>query len=162
MVHGNSSVRFSYHSTSRCFGLANEQGNVASTNGQSDRALEWYRRAILTDPGTTAYHTRRPDERHGFYASGDPQSLIQAVEELTICQIRILWMAGFLSVWVCSIGCSPTGPISEDQRSNLIARAMASYEEAINADPFSPFKLSRTGKNLDGGKDKFRTHRHCS
>ena len=127
--------------------FANEQGNIASHSGQSDRAWEWYRRATLIDPGTTAYHDAAARMNViRFYASGDPQRLIQAVEEIAICQElnpldgRIPFRLGMLYLLLAE------RVTSEDQRGNLVARAVASYEDAIKVDPFSPFNYLELAK----------------
>lgn len=127
--------------------FANEQGNSALRIGQSDRALEWYRRATFIDPGTTAYHDAAARINVvKFYASGDLQWLVQAVEELVICQElnpldgRMPFRLGMLYLLLAE-RVSP-----EDQRGNLVARAVASYEEAIKVDPFSPFNYLELAK----------------
>ena len=127
--------------------FAHEQGNVASRSGEGDRAWEWHHRAILVDPGTTAYHdaVARMNVMR-FHDSGDPQSLIQAVEELAICQKlnpldgRIPFRLGMVYLLLAERA------RSEEQRSNLIARAVTSYEEAIKVDPFSPFNYLELAK----------------
>jgi tetratricopeptide (TPR) repeat protein len=127
--------------------FANEQGNIASQRGQNDHAWEWYRRATLIDPGTTAYHdaVARMNVMR-FYFSGDPQSLIQAVEELAICQElnpldgRIPFRLGMVYLLLSE------KVRSEEQRSNLVGRAVASYEEAIKVNPFSPFNYLELAK----------------
>jgi tetratricopeptide (TPR) repeat protein len=127
--------------------FANEKGNIASQSGQSDRAWEWYRRAILIDSGTTAYHDAAARMNvMRFYASGDPQQLIEAVEEMAICQDlnpldgRIPFRLGMIYLLLAE------QVRSEDQKSNLMARAVASYEEAIKIDPFSPFNYLQLAK----------------
>jgi O-antigen ligase len=127
--------------------FAYEQGNVASRNGQRERAWEWYRRATFIDPGTTAYRdaVARMNVTQ-FYASGDPQWLLQAVEEIEICQElnpldgRIPSRLGMLYLLLAE------RTMSNEQRGELIARAVKSYEGAIKADPFSPFNYQDLGK----------------
>ena len=127
--------------------FAHEQGNIASQSGQSDRAWEWYRRATFIDPGTTAYHDAAARMNvMRFYASGDPQWLIQAVEEITICQElnpldgRVPFRLGMLYLLLAE------RVTADEQRGNLVARAAASYEVAIKVDPFSPFNYLELGK----------------
>ena len=127
--------------------FAYEQGDIASQGGQSERAREWYHRATLIDPGTTAYHdaVARMNVTQ-FYASGDPQWLLQAVEEIEICQElnsldgRISSRLGMLYLLLAERAGS------SEQRGDLIARAVESYEGAIKVDPFSPFNYLELGK----------------
>jgi len=127
--------------------FAYEEANVASQSGQSDRAWEWYRRATLIDPGTTAYHdsVARVNVAQ-FYASGDPQWLIQAVEEMAICQElnpldgRVPSRLGMLYLLLAERA------TSNEQRDDLVAHAARSYEGAIKVDPFSPFNYLELGK----------------
>ena len=127
--------------------FAYQQGNTASQSGQRERAWEWYRRATFIDPGTTAYRdaVARMNVTQ-FYASGDPQWLLQAVEENEICQElnpldgRIPSRLGMLYLLLAE------RTMSNEQRGELIARAVKSYEGAIKADPFSPFNYQDLGK----------------
>jgi tetratricopeptide (TPR) repeat protein len=127
--------------------FAYEQANVASQSGLSDRAWEWYRRAILIDPGTTAYHDASARMNVAqFYASGDPQRLIQAVEDMAICQElnsldgRVPFRLGMLYLLLAERA------TSKKQRDELVAHAAGSYEGAIKVDPFSPFNYLELGK----------------
>ena len=127
--------------------FAYEQANVASQSGLSDRAWEWYRRAILIDPGTTAYHDASARMNVAqFYASGDPQRLIQAVEDMAICQElnsldgRVPFRLGMLYQLLAERA------TSKKQRDDLVAHAAGSYEGAIKVDPFSPFNYLELGK----------------
>jgi O-antigen ligase len=127
--------------------FAYEQGNVASQSGRTDRAREWYRRAILIDPGTTAYHDASARMNVAqFYASGDPQWLIQAVEDMAICQElnsldgRVPSRLGMLYLLLAERA------TSNEQRDDLVAHAAESYEGAIKVDPFSPFNYLELGK----------------
>ena len=127
--------------------FAYEQGNFLSQSGQTDRAWEWYRRATLIDPGTTAYRdaVARMNVAQ-FYASGDPQQLIQAVEEMAICQElnpldgRVPSRLGMLYLLLAERA------TANEQRGDLVAHAAESYEGAIKVDPFSPFNYLELGK----------------
>jgi tetratricopeptide (TPR) repeat protein len=127
--------------------FAYEQGNISSQSGQTDRAWEWYRRATLIDPGTTAYRdaVARMNVAQ-FYASGDPQQLIQAVEEMVICQElnpldgRVPSRLGMLYLLLAERA------TSNERRDDLVAHAAESYEGAIKVDPFSPFNYLELGK----------------
>ena len=118
-----------------------------SQSGQTDRGWEWYRRATLIDPGTTAYRdaVARMNVAQ-FYASGDPQWLIQAVEEMTICQElnpldgRVPSRLGMLYLLLAERA------TSNEQRDDLVIHAAESYEGAIKVDPFSPFNYLELGK----------------
>ena len=131
--------------------FAYQQGNTASQSGQRERAWEWYRRATFIDPVTTAYRdaVARMNVTQ-FYASGDPQWLLQAVEEIEICQElnpldgRIPSRLGMLYLLLAEKS------FSNEQRGELIARAVKSYEGAIKADPFSPFNYLELGKIMWG------------
>lgn len=131
--------------------FAYQQGNAASQSGQRERAWEWYRRATFIDPGTTAYRdaVARMNVSQ-FYAAGDPQWLLYAVEEIEICQElssldgRIPSRLGMLYLLLAE------RTLSNEQRSGLIARAVKSYEGAIKADPFSPFNYLELGKIMWG------------
>jgi O-antigen ligase len=131
--------------------FAYQQGNAASQSGQRERAWEWYRRATFIDPGTTAYRdaVARMNVSQ-FYATGDPQWLLYAVEEIEICQElssldgRIPSRLGMLYLLLAE------RTLSNEQRSGLIARAVKSYEGAIKADPFSPFNYLELGKIMWG------------
>jgi tetratricopeptide (TPR) repeat protein len=85
-----------------------------------------------------------------FYATGDPQWLLYAVEEIEICQElssldgRIPSRLGMLYLLLAE------RTLSNEQRSGLIARAVKSYEGAIKADPFSPFNYLELGKIMWG------------
>ena len=127
--------------------FAYQQGNTASQSGQRERAWEWYRRATFIDPGTTAYRdaVARMNVMQ-FYASGDAQWLLQAVEEIEVCQElnpldgRIPSRLGMLYLLLAE------RTLSNEQRGELIARAVKAYEGAIKADPFSPFNYLELGK----------------
>lgn len=120
--------------------FAYEQGNVALQGGQSERAIEWYRRATHIDSGITAYRdaVARMDVTQ-FYASGDPQWLVQAVEEIATCQElnpldgRAPSRLGMLFQLLAERA------TTSEQRNDLVARAVGFYERAIQIDPFSPF-----------------------
>lgn len=126
--------------------FAYEQGNTASEIGHIEQARQWYHRATLIDPGTTAYRdaTARVNVLE-YYASGDPQRLVSAVEEMVIAQQlnrldgRIPSRLGMLYVLLAERA------VSSDRREDLLAHAVRAYEEAINVDPFSPFNYFKLG-----------------
>lgn len=126
--------------------FAYEQGNTASQGGQLEQARQWYHRAILIDPGTTAYRDAVARVNVlGYYASGDSQRLVSAVEEMVIAQQlnpldgRTPSRLGMLYVLLAERA------VSSDRRKDLLARAVGAYEEAITVDPFSPFNYFELG-----------------
>ncbi len=62
-----------------------DKGEDAVASGGADRAFEWFQRATLIDPGTTAYRDALAlTEVRLFQQSGDPLWLLRAVDELTM------------------------------------------------------------------------------
>jgi O-antigen ligase len=127
--------------------FAYERGNVASRNGRSEIAWEWYRRANLIDPGTTAYRDALARMNVAqFSASGNPQWIIEAVEQMIICQElnpldgRIPSRLGMLYLLLAERA------VSGEQQNDLVMRAVRFYERAIEVDPFSPFNYLELGK----------------
>jgi tetratricopeptide (TPR) repeat protein len=127
--------------------FAFEQGSRALQRGDSMRAREWYQRAILIDPGTTAYRdVVALAEVRQFHESGDPRWLIQAVEGIKLSMVlnpldgRLPYRLGTVYLLLAERAAS------DEQRIDLVARAAASYAEAINVDPFSPFNYVELGK----------------
>ncbi|HMS83105.1 MAG TPA: O-antigen ligase family protein [Nitrospira sp.] len=126
--------------------FAYEQGNTASQSGHIEQAGQWYHRAILIDPGITAYRDAAARINvSGYYASGDPQRLISAVDEMVIAQQlnpldgRTPSRLGMLYVLLAKRA------VSIDRREDLLAQAARAYEGAINVDPFSPFNYVELG-----------------
>lgn len=127
--------------------FAFEQGSRASQSGHSMSAREWYQRAILIDPGTTAYRDAAAlADVKQFRESGDPRWLIQAVEGIKLGMAlnpldgRLPYRLGTLYLLLAeraSFG---------EQRTDLVVRAALSYADAINADPFSPFNYVELAK----------------
>lgn len=127
--------------------FAYEQGNIASRSSLNERAWKWYHRAMFIDPGITAYRdavARMYVTR--FYTSGDPKWLIQAVSEIVTCQElspldgRVPSRLGALYLLLAERA------TSNEQRGNLVVRAVESYERAIKVDPFSPSNYLELGK----------------
>ena len=118
---------------------AHERGQAETQVGQQDLALDWYRRASLIDPGTTGYHdaaARALVQR--FYQSGDPQWLMNAVEEegqaieLNPLDGRFPYRLGTI------YGLLAEQKLSKDHRNLLLNQAAQAYEQALQADPYSP------------------------
>ncbi|MEY4705467.1 MAG: hypothetical protein RL042_1672 [Nitrospirota bacterium] len=118
---------------------AHERGQAEAQVGRQDAALDWFRRAALIDPGTTGYHdavARASVQR--FHQSGDPQWLVTAVEEegqaieLNPLDGRFPYRLGTI------YGLLAGQKVSQDQRNLLWQQAAQAYEQAIQADPYSP------------------------
>ncbi|TAL10558.1 MAG: hypothetical protein EPO02_07170 [Nitrospirae bacterium] len=115
--------------------------------GREDRAVDWFQRATLIDPGTTAYRDALAlTEVRLFHQSGDPQWLLQAVDELKVClelnplDARFAHQLGTLYMLLADRVVS--GPQKEDLR----RQAAAYYGQAIQLDPYTPFNYHELGK----------------
>ena len=115
--------------------------------GREDRAFDWFQRATLIDPGTTAYRDALAlVEVRLFHQSGDLQWLLRAVDELTMSlrlnplDGRFAYRLGMLHVLLAD----RVGPGS--QQEDLRRQAAAYYEQAMRLDPFSPFNYHELGK----------------
>jgi tetratricopeptide (TPR) repeat protein len=118
---------------------AHERGKADTQVGQQDLALGWFRRASLIDPGTTGYHDAIARTLvQGFYLSGDPQWLVNAVEEegqaieLNPLDGRFPYRLGTI------YGVLAEQKLSKGQRDLLLNQAAEAYEQALQADPYSP------------------------
>jgi len=124
-----------------------DKGAGESAVGREDRALDWFQRATLIDPGTTAYRDALAlTEVRLFHQSGDPQWLLRALDELTMClelnpvDGRFALRLGALHVLLADrVG---PGPQQEDLR----RQAAAYFEQAMRLDPYSPFNYHELGK----------------
>jgi tetratricopeptide (TPR) repeat protein len=150
-------VPFSYHSVRLCLVLvcgvalailtiqpaagwyAHERGQAAAQVERYDRALDWFRWASRVDPGTTGYHdTAARTLVQLFHQSGDPQWLVKAVEEerqailLNPLDGRFPYRLGTI------YGLLAEQKVSKAQRDLLLNQAAQSYEQALQADPYSP------------------------
>ena len=115
--------------------------------GREDRAFDWFRRATLIDPGTTAYRDALAlAEVRLFHQSGDLRWLLRAVDELTMClrlnplDGRFAHRLGTLHVLLAD----RVGPGL--QREDLWRQAAAYYEQAMRLDTYSPFNYQELGK----------------
>lgn len=150
-------VPFSYHPVRLCFVLccgvllaaftiqpalgwyAHERGQAEARIGQQDLALDWYRLALLIDPGTTGYHDAfARTSVQLFHQSGDPKWLVKAIEqegqafELNPLDGRFPYRRGTI------YGLLAEQKVSKDQRDLLMHQAALAYEQATRADPYSP------------------------
>jgi len=127
--------------------FAFEQGNKASQGGDNVRAREWYERAVLIDPGTTAYHDAIALTKvQEFRKTGDPHWLILAIEDIKVgitlnsLDGRLPYRLGTMYLFLAQQASS------DDQRIGFVDLAADSYEKAITLDPYSPFNYLALGK----------------
>src|SRR5712692_7573850 len=124
-----------------------DKGEGEVVVGREDRAFDWFQRATLIDPGTTAYRDALAlAEVRLFQQSGDPRWLLRAVDELTMClQLnpldgRFAHRLGTLHVLLADR--VEPGP----QQDGLRRQAAAYFEQAMRLDPYSPFNYHELGK----------------
>jgi len=118
---------------------AYERGEGEAKIGQLGLALDWFRRASGIDPGTTGYHdaVARTSVQF-FHRSGDPQWLVKAAEEegqaveLNPLDGRFPYRLGTI------YGLLAEQKVSKDQREFLLNQAVQAYQQALQADPYSP------------------------
>ena len=118
---------------------AHERGQAEAQAGQQGLALDWFRRASLIDPGTTGYHdaVARTSVQF-FHQSGDPQWLVKAVEEEGQA-IELNPMDGRFPYRLGTIyGVLAEQKLVKVQRDLLLNQAAQAYEQALQADPYSP------------------------
>jgi tetratricopeptide (TPR) repeat protein len=118
---------------------AHERGQAEAQAGRQGLALDWFRRASLIDPGTTGYHdTAAWTLVQLFHQSGDPQWLVKAVEEERLA-IPLNPLDGRFPYRLGTIyGLLAEQKVSKAQRDLLLNQAAQSYEQALQADPYSP------------------------
>lgn len=118
---------------------AHQRGEAEAQVGQQDLALDWFRRASLIDPGTTGYHDAVARALvQLFHQSGDPQWLVKAVEEEGQA-IELNPMDGRFPYRLGTIyGLLAEQNFSKDQHDLLLNQAVKAYEQALEADPYSP------------------------
>ncbi len=118
---------------------AHERGQTEAQGGQQDLALDWFRRASLIDPGMTGYHDASARTLvQLFHQSGDPQRLVKAVEEEEQA-IELNPLDGRFPYRLGTIyGLLAEQKLSKNQRDLLLNQAAQAYEQAIQADPYSP------------------------
>src|SRR2546427_116565 len=124
-----------------------DKGEGEMASGREDRAFDWFQRATLIDPGTTAYHDALAlAEVRLFQQSGDPRWLLRAIDELTMglelnpLDGRFAHRLGTLHVLLADR--VEPGPQQED----LWRQAAAYFEQAMQLDPYSPFNYHELGK----------------
>ena len=126
---------------------AHERGESEARSGRTDRAMEWYTRAAVVDPGTTAYHDSIARFAvQLFHQSSDPEWLMKAVTEETVAMDlnpidgRFPYRLGTIYSLMAD------QRISRQQRDFLLDEAAKCYSKAIDADPFSPFSYFELAK----------------
>lgn len=118
---------------------AHERGQAEARAGRQELALDWFYRASLIDPGMTGYHdaTARTLVQL-FRQSGDPQRLVKAIEEEEQA-IELNPLDGRFPYRLGTIyGLLAEQKLSKNQRGLLLNQAAQAYEQAIQADPYSP------------------------
>lgn len=118
---------------------AHERGLAEAQAGRQGLALDWFRRASLIEPGTTGYYDSIARTLvQLFHQSGDPEWLVKAVEEegraieLNPLDGRFPYRLGTI------YGLLAEQKVSNNQREFLLSQAAQAYEQAIQADPYSP------------------------
>jgi O-antigen ligase len=134
-----------------------DKGAGESAVGREDRAFDWFQRATLIDPGTTAYRDALAlTEVRLFHQSGDPRWLLRAVDELAMClelnpvDGRFAHRLGVLHVLLADrVGPGP-------QQESLRRQAAAYFEQAMRLDPYSPFNYHELGtiRRAQGHKEE--------
>lgn len=126
---------------------AHERGQAEAQVGQHDLALEWFRWASMIDPGTTGYHDAvARTSIQLFHQSGDPQWLVNGVEEegqaieLNPLDGRFPYRLGTI------YGVLADQKVSKDQRDLLLNQAVQAYGQAVQADPYSPLSYMALAK----------------
>ena len=118
---------------------AHERGQAEAQAGRQGLALDWFRWASLIDPGTTGYHDAMARTSvQLFHQSGDPQWLVKAVEEEGQA-IELNPMDGRFPYRLGTIyGVLAEQKLAQAQHDLLLSQAAQAYEQAIQADPYSP------------------------
>ncbi len=124
-----------------------EKGGGEAGVGREDRAFDWFQRATLIDPGTTAYRDALAlSEVRLFHQSGDLRWLLRAVDELTMC-LRLNSLDGRFAHRLGMLHMLLADRVRPGlQREDLWRQAAAYYEQAMRLDPYSPFNYQELGK----------------
>jgi O-antigen ligase/Tfp pilus assembly protein PilF len=119
--------------------FAHERGQAEAQAGRQSLALDWFHRASLIDPGTTGYHDAvARTSVQLFHQSGDPTWLVKAVEEERQA-IELNPMDGRFPYRLGTIyGVLAEQKLAKAQHDLLLSQAAQAYEQAIQADPYSP------------------------
>ena len=118
---------------------AHERGQAEAQAGRQGLALDWFRLASLIDPGTTGYHDAvARTSVQLFHQSGDPTWLVKAVEEEGQA-VELNPMDGRFPYRLGTIyGVLAEQKLAKAQHDLLLSQAAQAYEQAIQADPYSP------------------------
>jgi|CXWL01.1.fsa_nt_gi O-antigen ligase/Flp pilus assembly protein TadD len=119
--------------------FAHEQGQAEAQAGRQSLALDLFHRASLIDPGTTGYHDAVARALvQLFHQSGDPAWLVKAVEEEGQA-VELNPMDGRFPYRLGTIyGVLAEQKLAQAQHDLLLSQAAQAYEQAIQADPYSP------------------------
>jgi tetratricopeptide (TPR) repeat protein len=141
----------------------NGRGEHEAGAGRHERALEWFERASLIDPGTTGYRDAiARTSVQLFHHSGNLQWLMKAIEQEVVASAlnpldgRFPYRLGTIYALLAD------QKVAQKQRDVLLGQAGHAYEEAIRLDPFSPFSYLELGRiriaqeRLEEGKEWLR------
>jgi O-antigen ligase len=126
---------------------AHERGESEARSGRTDEAMDWYARAAVVDPGTTAYHDSIARSAvQVFHQSRNPEWLVKAVTEETIAMDLNPLDGRFPHRLGTIYSLMADQRISRQQRELLLDEAAKCHAKAIDADPFSPFSYFELAK----------------
>jgi O-antigen ligase len=124
-----------------------QSGGEAVAQNRTDLALERYRLAARIDPGRSTYYDAIAGvELHRYRQSGDAHWLHSAVSDLGVglelnpLDARLANRLGYLHVLMAERAGT------EQERKERRRQAVVYYEQAIRADPYSPFNYLELGK----------------
>jgi len=118
---------------------ASQRGEVEAHAGKHKLALQWYETASLIDPATPGYHDAAARTSvQLFYQSGNPQLLVNAVVEEKLA-MRLNPLDGRFPYRLGTIySVLAKQNVSEEERVLLLNEAVQAYEQAVQADPYTP------------------------
>jgi tetratricopeptide (TPR) repeat protein len=124
-----------------------EKGEREMTDGKMDRALTSFQWATFIDPGTSAYHDALAfTEARLFHRTGDIGWANGAISELQI-GLELNPLDGRLANRVGSLyALLAQREEAEPERAVMMEQAVASFEQAVRLDPYSPFNYVELGK----------------
>jgi putative inorganic carbon (HCO3(-)) transporter len=124
-----------------------QKGGEAVAQNRMDLALERYRLAARIDPGRSTYHDALASaELHRYRQSGDVVWLHGAVSDLSVgwelnpLDGRLANRLGYLHLLMADRA------DMKQERKQWLGQAVFYYEQAIQADPYSPFNYLELGK----------------
>ena len=124
-----------------------DKGERERAGGQEGRALEWFERATRIDPGITTYHDAVAlSEVRLYHQTGDPRWLSMAVDALSVSLALNPLDARFASRLGTIHALLANHAGGEEERAARLGQAAASFEQAMQLDPYSPFNYLELGK----------------